>query len=90
MIVLDYSKKMEQLCREAYLLKKDQVIKLREVLTRMETSGYAGCDKRCSWKGSCLFCKDRMGNAVTAGFFSCEKNSKSTAFLLLLRQALWP
>ena len=30
--VLDYSKKMEQLCREAYLLKKDQVIKLREVL----------------------------------------------------------
>ena len=44
--VLDYSKKMEQLCREAYLLKKDQVIKLREVLTRMETSGYAGCDKR--------------------------------------------
>ena len=46
MTVLDYSKKMEQLCREAYLLKKDQVIKLREVLTRMETSGYAGCDKR--------------------------------------------
>ena len=45
-IVLDYSKKMEQLCREAYLLKKDQVIKLREVLTRMETSGYAGCDER--------------------------------------------
>ena len=32
MTVLDYSKKMEQLCREAYLLKKDQVIKLREVL----------------------------------------------------------
>ena len=30
--VLDYSKKMEQLCREAYLLKKDQVIKQREVL----------------------------------------------------------
>ncbi|KAK7851073.1 hypothetical protein CFP56_043075 [Quercus suber] len=26
------SKIMEQLCREAYLLKKDQVIKLREVL----------------------------------------------------------
>ena len=32
MTVLDYSKKMEQLCREAYLLKKDQVIELREVL----------------------------------------------------------
>ena len=30
--MLDYSKKMEQLCREAYLLKKDQVIKLREIL----------------------------------------------------------
>ena len=30
--MLDYSKKMEQLCREAYMLKKDQVIKLREIL----------------------------------------------------------
>jgi hypothetical protein len=55
---------MEQLHREAYLLKKDQVINL----------DFMG-SKRLRLKGSCLF--------------RWDKNSKFTAFLLLLRQALW-
>ena len=87
MTVLDYSKKLEQLFREAYLLKKDQVIKPWEVLWTWQVRGRQGCEL--------LFMQDMIrdevgkGNVVTAGFFSWEKNSKSTAFLLLLRQALW-
>ena len=41
--VLDYSKKMEQLCREAYLLKKDQVIKLREVVEAEKDGNFWLC-----------------------------------------------
>ncbi|KAF3948150.1 hypothetical protein CMV_025817 [Castanea mollissima] len=40
--MLDYSKKMKQLCREAYLLKKDQVIKLRGVLWTWHVGGKQG------------------------------------------------
>ena len=89
MTVLDYSKKMEQLCREACLLKKDGVIKLREVLWMWQVRGRQG------WLVLVMqdVIRDEVGkgNVVTAGFVSWEKkNSKSTAFLLLLRQALWP
>ena len=41
--VLDNSKKMEQLYREAYLLKKDQVIKLREVLVADKNGNFWLC-----------------------------------------------
>ena len=41
--VLDNSKKMEQLYREAYLLKKDQVIKLREVLEADKNGNFWLC-----------------------------------------------
>ena len=42
MTVLDYSKKLEQLFREAYLLKKDQVIKPWEVLWTWQVRGRQG------------------------------------------------
>ena len=92
MTVLDYSKKLEQLFREAYLLKKDQVIKLWEVLWRWQVRGRQG------WE--LLFMQDMIRDEVGKGklervmlllldSLSGKKNSKSTAFLLLLRQALW-
>nr|POE66694.1 hypothetical protein CFP56_70480 [Quercus suber] len=48
--VLDYSKIMEQLCREAYLLKKDQVIKLREVLEADKDGNF------CIWEFKVFLC----------------------------------
>ena len=69
--VLDYSKKMEQLCREACLLKKDRVIKLREVLWMWQVRGRQG------WLVVVMqdVIRDEVGkgNVVTAGFFSWEK-----------------
>ena len=92
MTVLDYSKKLEQLFREAYLLKKDQVIKPWEVLWTWQVRGRQG------WE--LLFMQDMIRDEVGKGklervmlllldSLAGKKNSKSTAFLLLLRQALW-
>ena len=97
MTVLDYSKKLEQLFREAYLLKKDQIIKLRGVLWTWHVRGRQGWQLLVMQdvirdevgKVHACFAMKEMSNVITAGCVSWDKNSKSTAFLLLLRQALW-
>ncbi|GMY23800.1 hypothetical protein FCV25MIE_19041 [Fagus crenata] len=60
-------RKWNSFCREAYSLKKDQVIKLREVLQVWHVRGNQGWQllvmldvmgsKRSKWRGSCFFCK---------------------------------
>ena len=60
-------RKWNSFCREAYSLKKDQVIKLREVLQVWQVRGNQGWQllvmldvmgsKRSRWRGSCFFCK---------------------------------